>query len=103
MHLVAVYMCIVQPKGWYKVFILDGLECQYVFFCVICMWHSMGCQLVLSYLTCLRAGGASAAAQAGMPDRLFKQHGRWSSETAKDGYIEDSKENRLSVSQNIGI
>ena len=51
----------------------------------------------------LRAGGASAAAQAGVPDRLFKQHGRWSSETAKDGYIEDSKENRLSVSQNIGI
>ena len=51
----------------------------------------------------LRAGGASAAAQAGIPDRLFKQHGRWSSETAKDGYIEDSKENHLSVSKNIGI
>ena len=51
----------------------------------------------------LRAGGASAVAQAGIPDRLFKQHGRWSSETAKDGYIEDSKENRLSVSKNIGI
>ena len=51
----------------------------------------------------LRAGGASAAAQAGIPDRLFKQHGRWSSDSAKDGYIEDSKENRLSVSKNIGI
>ena len=51
----------------------------------------------------LRAGGASAAAQAGVPDRLFKQHGRWSSETAKDGYVEDSTENRLSVSKNIGI
>jgi len=24
----------------------------------------------------LRAGGASAAAQAGVPDRLFRQHGR---------------------------
>ena len=24
----------------------------------------------------LRAGGASAAAQVGVPDRLFKQHGR---------------------------
>ena len=39
----------------------------------------------------LRAGGASAAAQAGAPDCLFKQHGRWSSEAAKDGYVEDSK------------
>ena len=51
----------------------------------------------------LRARGASAAAQAGIPDRLFKQHGRWSSDSAKDGYIEDSKENCLSVSKNIGI
>ena len=51
----------------------------------------------------LRAGGASAAAQAGVLDRLFKQHGRWNSESAKDGYVEDSKENRLSVSKNIGI
>ena len=50
-----------------------------------------------------RAGGASAAAQAGVPDHLFKQHRRWSSETTKDGYVEDSKENRLSVSKSIGI
>ena len=35
----------------------------------------------------LRSGGASAAAQAGVSDRLFKKHGRWRSETAKDGYI----------------
>ena len=49
------------------------------------------------------AGGASAAAKAGIPDRLFKQHGRWKSDTAKDGYVEDSVENRLSVTRNIGI
>jgi len=49
----------------------------------------------------LRAGGASVAAQAGVPDRLFRQHGRWRSETAKDGYVEDSVENRLSVSKCI--
>ena len=35
----------------------------------------------------LRAGGASAAANAGVPDRMFKRHGRWRSENAKDGYI----------------
>ena len=34
----------------------------------------------------LCSGGASAAAQAGVPNRLFKRHGRWRSETAKDGY-----------------
>ena len=35
----------------------------------------------------LRARGASAAANNGVPDRLFKRHGRWQSENAKDGYI----------------
>ena len=38
----------------------------------------------------LRAGGASAAANARVPDRLFKRHGRWKSDKAKDGYIKDS-------------
>ena len=37
----------------------------------------------------LRSGGTSAAANAGVPDRLFKRHGRWLSETVKDGYIKD--------------
>ena len=32
----------------------------------------------------LRAGGATAAANAGVPDRLFKRHGRWKSESAKE-------------------
>ena len=50
-----------------------------------------------------RSGGASAAAQAGVPDCLFKQHGRWKSDSAKDGYIEDSKDHRLSVTRSIGI
>ena len=51
----------------------------------------------------LRAGGASAAANAGVPDRLFKKHGRWKSENAKDGYIEDSLDARLSVFRQIGL
>ena len=38
----------------------------------------------------LRAGGATAAAGSGVPDRLFKRSGRWRSETAKDGYVKDS-------------
>ena len=51
----------------------------------------------------LRAGGATAAARAGVPDRLFKRHGRWRSENAKDGYVEDSLEERLRVSRSLGI
>ena len=51
----------------------------------------------------LRSGGASAAANAGIPDRWFKRHGRWRSESAKDGYIKDSLEDRLQVSRNLGL
>ena len=51
----------------------------------------------------LRAGGATAAANAGVPDRMFKRHGRWRSENAKDGYIADSLQSRLQVSKGIGL
>ena len=37
----------------------------------------------------LRASGATTAANAGVPDCLFKRHGHWRSESAKDGYVED--------------
>ena len=46
----------------------------------------------------LRSGGATAAANAGVLDRLFKRHGRWRSESAKDGYVKDSVSSLLSVS-----
>ena len=38
----------------------------------------------------LRSGGATADANAGVPDWLFKRHGRWASESAKHGYVQDS-------------
>lgn len=50
-----------------------------------------------------RAGGASAAANANVNDRMFKRHGRWVSENAKDGYVSDSLEKRLSVTLNLGL
>lgn len=49
----------------------------------------------------LRAGGASAAANAGVSDRLFKRHGRWKTDRAKDGYIKDKLESLLSVSRSL--
>ena len=51
----------------------------------------------------LRAGGATTAANAKVPDRLFKRHGRWLSENDKDGYVKDSMEARLEVSRKLGL
>ena len=46
-----------------------------------------------------RAGGSSAAANAGVSRRLFKCHGRWKTDQAKDGYVKDKLESVLSVSK----
>jgi hypothetical protein len=43
--------------------------------------------------------GATAAYNFGVPDRLFKRHGRWRSENAKDGYVKDSFNDLLFVSK----
>ena len=51
----------------------------------------------------LRARGATTAANAGVQDRLFKRHGRWRSKGAKDGYVEDSTEKQLWVSQQLRL
>lgn len=51
----------------------------------------------------LRSGGASAAANNSVKDRLFKRHGRWLSENAKDGYVKDNIDERLSVSLSLGL
>ena len=42
-------------------------------------------------------GGATAAANTGVPDQLFKRHGRWRSDSAKDWYIKHSLHSRFSV------
>ena len=51
----------------------------------------------------LRSGGATAAGNAGVKGRMFKRHGRWVSESAKDGYVEDNLDSILSVSKSLGI
>lgn len=51
----------------------------------------------------LRADGATAVANSGVPDRLFKSHGRWKSDSAKDGYVDNSVKQRLTASQQIGL
>ena len=51
----------------------------------------------------LRIGGASAAANNDLPDRVIKKHGRWKSEHAKDVYCREDIQHQLLVTLNIGI
>ena len=69
-------------------------------------WKKLDCLGFLSGdfgLHSLQAGGASAATNAKVPGRLFKRHGCWKSENAKDGYIKDDVESRLEVSKSLGL
>lgn len=45
----------------------------------------------------------ACSGESGIPDRLFKRHGRWRSESAKDGYVSDSLGKLLSVSSSLGV
>ena len=51
----------------------------------------------------LRADGATAAANNGVSDRLFKCHRRWRTDKAKDSYVEDSIDRRMEVTKQIGL
>ena len=51
----------------------------------------------------LRSGDATAAANAGVNDRLFKRHGRWRTDKAKDGYVRDNLDVLLSVSKSLEL
>ncbi|GAQ93012.1 reverse transcriptase [Klebsormidium nitens] len=50
-----------------------------------------------------RRGGATGAAANDVPDRLFKGHGRWRSERAKDGYVKEKLQAKLAVTRNLGL
>jgi hypothetical protein len=52
---------------------------------------------------CMRTGGASAAAECGVPDRLRLKHGRWVSESVGNGYVQDSLAQLLMVTRNLGL
>ena len=47
----------------------------------------------------LRSGGATCAANNGISDRLFKRHGRWRSERAKDTYVQNDLAQLLSITK----
>jgi integrase len=50
----------------------------------------------------MRSGGASAAANSNVGDRILQRHGRWATAGSRDRYVKDSLEKRLTVSQRLG-
>lgn len=51
----------------------------------------------------LRSGGATAAANNNISDRLIGKHGRWASSSNRDKYIKDSNTSRYSISKALGL
>ena len=49
------------------------------------------------------SGGASAAANLGVNDRLFKRHCKWKSDKVRNSYVRENIESKLSVSRNLGL
>ena len=50
----------------------------------------------------MRSGGATAAANSLIGDRMLQRHGRWACASSRDRYVKDSLSQRLSVSKTIG-
>ena len=50
-------------------------------------------------LHCLRAGGATLAANSGVSDRLWMEHGGWRSFRSAVGYVKTSSEVKASVTK----
>ena len=82
---------------------MGGLSYTRVRELLIAIWRELRFATDHLGLHSLRAGGASAAANAGVPDHLFKRQGHWRPDTAKDGYIKDSREALMSVSKNLKL
>ena len=65
--------------------------------------HKAGLDPTILGTHSMRSGGATAATNNGVSDRLFKRHGRSRSDRAKDGYVKYDLEARLSVSRSPGL
>ena len=66
-------------------------------------FRAIGLDTNLYGLHSLRIGGASAAANSDIPDRVIKKHGRWKSDKAKDTYCREDIQHQLLVTLNIHI
>ena len=64
---------------------------------------NIGLDSSLYGLHSLRSGGASAAANMGVEDRLIQKHGRWKTVGIKNKYISEDIDNLLFISRNLGL
>jgi hypothetical protein len=65
--------------------------------------EAVGLDKIKFGLHSLWSSGATAAAAAGIDDILFKKHGHWKIDKAKDGYVKENIDVPLSVTKNLGI
>ena len=92
-----------KTKAGYQLRASGGLSYSRVRELVLEKLSALGLDKRLFGLHSSCSGGASTAAQTDVPDGLFKRHGRWRSETAKDGYVQDKLEDRLLVSHSLNV
>ena len=51
----------------------------------------------------MRSGGATVVTNSDINERCWKRHGRWRSDSSKDGYVVDSVDKRLEVTKHLGL
>ena len=69
----------------------------------LCKLADMGLNPHNYGLHSMRSSAATISANNGTLDRLWKRHGRWVSDRAKDGYVADNLQTRLSVTLGLGL
>ena len=69
----------------------------------LCKLAEMGLNPHNYGLHSMRSSAATISANNGTLDRLWKRHGRWVSDRAKDGYVADNLQTRLSVTLGLGL
>lgn len=99
----SVFRGIVKSKNGEKLRSSGGISYTRMREVILQRFQQLGYDTSNLGLHSFRAGGATAAANSDVPDRLFKRHGRWRSESAKDGYVKDSDKAMLRVSKGLGI
>ena len=83
---------------------LSYTRCREIFFksCVVELGYDARCFGLHS----LRSGGITSVVQHSknsISDRLLKLYGRWKTDTAKDMYVHEDVQNRLAVTNFLGL
>lgn len=91
-----------RSKGYYSLR-STGISYTHAQEIVLDAFSQLGFPSRLFGLHSVRSAGATAAANAGVNDKLFKCHGRWRSDKTKDCYVKDDLNILLSVSKSLEL